>query len=245
MNDSAEKTNGSLKKYFRRLLVNDHIVLHNFESCRRSPEEKIMIRRSPAEEKQKQDAFGGPDLDSLERAVSGCRRCELHMTRNNTVFGTGNRSAPIVFVGEAPGRDEDLQGIPFVGRAGKLLDKILEAIGFGRDDVYIANILKCRPPGNRDPKEEEVEACERYLAAQLKLIDPVLICALGRVAAQNLLKTKASLKVLRESEHYYNGIRVVATYHPAALLRNPAYKRPTWEDMKLLRRLHDEALESR
>ncbi|MBN2184809.1 MAG: uracil-DNA glycosylase [Candidatus Krumholzibacteriota bacterium] len=245
MNNSAENTNVSLKKYLKRLLLNDHVVLHNFEDCCGSPEEKIMVKTSPAGEEEKEMVSGGSDLDSLEKAVTGCRRCELYRTRNNTVFGAGNRAASIVFIGEAPGRDEDLQGIPFVGRAGKLLDKILEAIGFSRDDIYIANILKCRPPGNRDPKEEEVEACERYLAAQLKSIDPVLICALGRVAAQNLLKTKASLKVLRESEHYYNGIRVVATYHPAALLRNPAYKRPTWEDMKLLRRLHDEALETR
>ena len=245
MNNPAENINGSLKKYLKRLSLNDHIVLHNFEDSSRLPGEKVMIKTSPAEGGGTQGDFGGSDLDSLEKAVSECRGCELHKTRNNTVFGAGNRSSAIVFIGEAPGRDEDLQGVPFVGRAGKLLDKILEAIGFSREDIYIANILKCRPPGNRDPKEEEVEACERYLAAQLKLIDPVLICALGRVAAQNLLKTKASLKVLRESTHYYNGIKVVATYHPAALLRNPAYKRPTWDDMKLLRSLHDEALESR
>ncbi len=182
------------------------------------------------------------DLESLEKKVAGCQECSLYKTRNKTVFGYGNPSARVVFIGEAPGRDEDLQGIPFVGRSGKLLDKILGAIGFTRDDIYIANILKCRPPENRDPREDEVEVCERYLARQLQLIDPVLICTLGRVAAQNLLKTKSSLKTLREGVHNYNGIKVVVTYHPAALLRNPHFKRPTWEDMKLLRRLHDEAV---
>lgn len=180
------------------------------------------------------------DLDALEKTVSVCRGCSLCETRTNTVFGDGNPSAGIVFVGEAPGRDEDLQGIPFVGRAGKLLDKILGSVGFSRKDVYIANMLKCRPPGNRDPLEEEVESCEPFLERQLELIDPVLICALGRVAGQSLLKTKASLKVLRQGIHHYNGVRALVTYHPAALLRNPQFKRPTWEDMKLLRRLYDE-----
>ncbi|MBN2070701.1 MAG: uracil-DNA glycosylase [Candidatus Krumholzibacteriota bacterium] len=188
---------------------------------------------------------GSIDLDSLEKTVSRCTRCDLHKTRTKTVFGAGNNSSAIVFVGEAPGRDEDLSGIPFIGRAGKLLDKIIESIGLSRDDVYIANILKCRPPSNRDPNEDEVAACEGYLAEQLKIIDPVLICALGRVAAQNLLKTKDTLKRLRESTHRYNGIKVVVTYHPAALLRNPNFKRPTWEDMKLLRRLYDESVAGR
>ena len=244
MKNSAENISGSLEKYLKRLSFNDHVVLHNFENGK-SPPGEIMIKTSSAEDEVTQRDLGGFDLDSLEMAVSECRECELHKTRNNTVFGSGNRSSSIVFIGEAPGRDEDLQGVPFVGRAGKLLDKIIEAIGFSREDIYIANILKCRPPGNRDPKEDEVEKCEGYLAAQLKLIDPVLICAMGRIAAQNLLKTKASLKVLREDIHYYNGIKVVVTYHPAALLRNPGFKRPTWEDMKLLRRLYDEALEAR
>ncbi len=181
----------------------------------------------------------GKDLASLERIVSGCTRCALSETRTKTVFGRGDPESGIVFVGEAPGRDEDLQGEPFVGRAGKLLDKILASIGLEREDVYIANILKCRPPGNRDPREDEVAACEAYLARQLELIKPRLICALGRVAGQNLLGTKASLKVLRQGIHYYNGIRVIVTYHPAALLRNPHFKRPAWEDMKMLRNLYD------
>lgn len=180
------------------------------------------------------------DLAGLEKMVAGCTKCRLHETRTNAVFGDGSPSARLVFIGEAPGRDEDLQGLPFVGRAGKLLDRMIAAIGFSRENVYIANILKCRPPGNRDPKEDEVTACEKYLARQIELIDPVLICALGRVAGQNLLGTRVPLRVLREGIHHYNGIRVVVTYHPAALLRNPNWKKGTWEDLQMLKALHDE-----
>jgi DNA polymerase len=194
----------------------------------------------------KEPGPGDEDLDSitfdeLEAAVAACRKCGLHEGRTKAVFGAGDRSAKIVFIGEAPGREEDLQGVPFVGRAGKLLDKILAAIEFSREDVYIANILKCRPPGNRDPNEEEVAACEGYLKRQLELIDPVVICALGRVAAQNLLKTKSPLGKMRGKIHYYNDIKTVVTYHPAALLRNPHFKRPAWEDMKMLRSIYDES----
>lgn len=184
--------------------------------------------------------LSGLDMEALEETVSGCDLCALGSERNRTVFGDGDPGAGIVFVGEAPGKEEDLQGLPFVGRAGKLLDKILEAMDLSRSEVYIANILKCRPPGNRDPNEEEVACCEGYLARQLELIDPVLICALGRVAGQNLLGTRAPLKELRGSLHRYNGIPVLVTYHPAALLRNPHLKRDAWEDMKELRRLYDE-----
>ncbi len=180
------------------------------------------------------------DLAGLEKMVAGCTKCRLHETRTNTVFGDGNRSARLVFIGEAPGRDEDMQGLPFVGRAGKLLDRMIAAMGFSREDVYIANILKCRPPGNRNPKEDEVTACEKYLVRQIELIDPVLICALGRVAGQNLLGTRATLRVLREGIHHYNGIRVVVTYHPAALLRNPNWKKDAWDDLQMLKALHDE-----
>jgi DNA polymerase len=197
--------------------------------------EEIIVKTSPARP-------GALDLDlsQLEKMVAGCAKCGLHKTRTRTVFGNGSPSARIVFIGEAPGRDEDLQGVPFVGRAGKLLDKMIAAIGFAREEVYIANILKCRPPGNRDPKEDEVIACEKYLARQIELIDPVIICALGRVAGQNLLGENAPLRVLREGEYSYNGIRVVVTYHPAALLRNPGWKKGAWKDLQLLKSLHDE-----
>jgi DNA polymerase len=142
-----------------------------------------------------------------------------------------------MFIGEAPGRDEDLKGEPFVGRAGQLLTKILAAIDLRREDVYITNILKCRPPNNRDPQESEVRCCERYLKQQIALIQPRYICALGRVAAQWLLQTNAPLGALRAGEYEYEGIPVIATYHPAALLRNPNFKKPCWEDMKKLRDL--------
>ena len=200
---------------------------------RRSAQE-IVIPESAAQS----DAAAG--LKAIADEVAKCCQCELEKTRINVVPGEGDPNARIVFVGEAPGRDEDLQGVPFVGRAGKLLDKMIAAIGFAREKVYIANILKCRPPNNRDPEKDEVISCEKYLARQIELIDPVIICALGRVAGQNLLGEKAPLRVLREGEHHYNGIRVIVTYHPAALLRNPNWKKGAWEDLQLLKKLHDE-----
>ena len=186
--------------------------------------------------------LSGYDLASLERVVASCERCSLCAGRTRTVFGSGNPSSKIVFVGEAPGREEDLQGLPFVGRAGQLLTKILAAMGLKRDDVYITNILKCRPPENRDPQEDEMRACEPYLARQLDLISPAIICALGRIAGHGLLKKGASLSVLRHGVHYYNDIKVAVTYHPAALLRNPNLKRDAWEDFQAVKRLYDEAI---
>jgi DNA polymerase len=176
-------------------------------------------------------------LDELRRTVSGCTLCALSESRTNTVFGVGTHETQVMFIGEAPGRDEDLKGEPFVGRAGQLLTKILAAIDLRREDVYITNILKCRPPNNRDPQESEVRCCERYLKQQIALIQPRYICALGRVAAQWLLQTNAPLGALRAGEYEYEGIPVIATYHPAALLRNPNFKKPCWEDMKKLRDL--------
>ena len=187
--------------------------------------------------------LSGHDMETLAEEVGKCRKCPLSGSRTNTVFGAGDPSAGVVFVGEAPGREEDLSGIPFVGRAGKLLDKILQAIEFSREQVFIANILKCRPPDNRDPNEKEVAACEPFLQRQLELIEPDIICALGRVAAQTLLRTRSSLGKMRGKIHYYNGIKMIATYHPAALLRNPNFKRPAWEDMKMLRSIYDSSSE--
>ncbi len=181
-------------------------------------------------------------LAELEREVATCTRCALSESRTKTVFGVGNPSAPVLFIGEAPGRDEDRLGEPFVGRAGKLLDRILAAMELDRTKVYIANILKCRPPNNRDPNEAEVRCCEDYLRAQIALIRPRMICALGRVAAHWLLRTSAPLGALRSGDHVYEGIPVIVTYHPAALLRNPALKKPCWEDMKkLMARLAERA----
>jgi uracil-DNA glycosylase family 4 len=180
------------------------------------------------------------DLAATDALVSKCERCGLSGGRTRTVFGSGNPSSRIVFIGEAPGRDEDLQGLPFVGRAGQLLTKMLAAIGFDREDVYITNILKCRPPGNREPQEDEMAACEPYLRRQLELIGPAMICALGRIAAHGLLKNTTALGILRQGMHYYHDIPVAATYHPAALLRNPNLKRDAWEDLQKMRKLYDE-----
>jgi len=181
-------------------------------------------------------------LESLASRVAGCTACKLHPTRTQTVFGVGDPDAKLVFVGEAPGRNEDEQGEPFVGRAGKLLNDILKAIGFAREDVYICNILKCRPPENRDPEPDEVRACEPFLVRQLEILQPKVICCLGRHAAMTLLQTRASLGSMRQDVSFYRGIPVLATYHPAALLRNPHWKRDTWDDVRRLRALHDALL---
>ncbi len=178
-------------------------------------------------------------LAALAAEVAPCARCKLAAGRTQTVFGVGDPDADLVLIGEAPGRDEDLQGQPFVGRAGQLLNDILKAIGLARGEVYICNILKCRPPDNRDPERDEVEACEPYLKRQLEIIAPRVICCLGRHAAHTLLGTAASLAALRESVHFYAGVPVLVTFHPAALLRNPHWKRPTWDDVRRLRALYD------
>jgi uracil-DNA glycosylase family 4 len=186
--------------------------------------------------------LSGLDYTALETLVASCTMCPLSESRTRTVFGSGDPNANIIFIGEAPGREEDIQGKPFVGRAGQLLTKILAAVGFTREEVYITNILKCRPPENRDPSEREAQACKPYLKRQIELIKPALICALGRIAGQNLLERNASLSVLRENIHYYENVRTVVTYHPAALLRNPNLKRAAWEDIQEVRRIYDETL---
>lgn len=174
-------------------------------------------------------------LAEVQREVAACTRCdELARTRTQTVFGVGNPYARLVFVGEAPGLDEDRQGEPFVGAAGQLLGRIIQACTLRREDVYICNILRCRPPGNRNPLPVEAAACREYLDRQLAIIRPEFICCLGAVAAQNLLGTTASIGRLRGQFHDYNGIKVLCTYHPAYLLRTPTAKRRTWEDMQLL-----------
>lgn len=181
----------------------------------------------------------GLTLDAFREEICTCTRCPLGATRNQFVFGSGDPNAGIMFVGEAPGADEDQSGLPFVGAAGQLLTKIVEAMGLSREEVYICNILKCRPPGNRDPQPEEIAQCEPYLKRQIDLVQPRVLCTLGRFAAQTLLRSDLTMGRLRQSEHRYEGIPLVATYHPAALLRNPQWKRPTWEDIKKVRRLYD------
>ncbi len=164
--------------------------------------------------------------------IGACTRCKLHQGRQNIVFGVGDPAARIMFVGEGPGANEDRLGAPFVGRAGELLDRIISAMGLARGDVYIANIVKCRPPGNRDPEPEEVEQCEPFLKEQIRIIEPEALVALGRVAATTLLNVDRPLGRLRGRWHQYEGIPLRATYHPAALLRNAGLKRPCWEDVQ-------------
>jgi len=180
------------------------------------------------------------NLDELYDNIHECQKCALGETRNKFVFGVGNQNADLLLIGEAPGADEDKQGIPFVGRAGKLLTDILKAVNFEREEVYIANILKCRPPNNRDPLPSEREVCKPYLFRQIELIKPKLILCLGKVASNVLLNTNDSLTKLRSEVHEVHGVNVMVTYHPAALLRNPHWKKGTWEDVQKVRKLYDE-----
>jgi DNA polymerase len=190
------------------------------------------VRRPPAS-----PAVAAPGWESLQVEVRGCMRCGLAASRTQTVFGVGNRAAELLVIGEAPGADEDARGEPFVGRAGQLLNSMLRALGSPRDTVYIANILKCRPPGNRDPSPEEVTCCLPYLRRQIDLVGPRLLLAVGRIAAQNLLATDTPIGKLRGRVHEFGeaGTPVIVTYHPAYLLRSPGEKRKAWGDLKFVR----------
>jgi len=179
-------------------------------------------------------------LDDVRAVLGDCTRCKLHAGRTNIVFGVGNPNAKLVFVGEGPGRDEDLKGEPFVGRAGQLLTDIIEkGMKLKRSDVYIANVVKCRPPDNRNPEDDEIAACEPFLLMQLAVIRPRIICALGKFAAQTLLKTKEPISSLRGNAYQYHGITLIPTYHPAYLLRNPKEKVVVWEDVKKIITLYN------
>ncbi len=175
------------------------------------------------------------ELPLLERMVAECRKCPLCETRTRTVFADGDPGARLMFIGEAPGRDEDLRGLPFVGRAGQLLDRMIAAIDLKREEVYICNVLKCRPPENRTPIPSEVASCLPYLEQQIALVRPKLICALGLSAVQALLQTKGSMASMRGRTFEFRGVPLIPTYHPAALLRTPSLKREAWEDMKRVR----------
>lgn len=177
-------------------------------------------------------------LSAIRADIGDCTRCKLHtLGRTQVVFGTGNLNADLMFVGEAPGADEDLEGVPFVGRSGQLLTKIIEAIELERDDVYIANVIKCRPPQNRNPEPDEVATCEPFLFQQIDAIKPKVIVALGKFAAQTLLRTEDPISRLRGRVFDYRGAKLIPTFHPAYLLRNPSAKREVWEDMKLVKKL--------
>jgi len=192
-------------------------------------------------EKREESSIEIQTLDEFYNKINTCLKCELGKTRKKFVFGVGNPNADLMLIGEAPGAEEDAQGIPFVGRAGKLLTDILKAINFSRDDVYIANILKCRPPNNRDPLPVERETCFPYLDKQIELIKPKILLCLGRIAANTLLKKSEPMSLLRGGNIFnYLNIPVMVTYHPAALLRNPNWKKGCWEDVQAVRKLYDE-----
>lgn len=197
-------------------------------------------REPPADAAEDEfDTHAAPaDWEALRQTVSACTRCSLHQTRTQTVFGVGNRHADWMIIGEAPGQEEDRRGEPFVGKAGKMLDEMLQALGLDRTTVFIANILKCRPPGNRDPSADEAAACRGYLDRQIQLVAPKIVLAVGRIAAQQLLSTDAALGALRGKKHQLDdGTPLVVTYHPAYLLRSPTQKRKAWQDLVLARNL--------
>jgi uracil-DNA glycosylase len=193
---------------------------------------------SPGDDAARNDIDEASALAALRAEIGDCSRCKLHrLGRRQIVFGVGNPKAVLMFAGEAPGRDEDIQGIPFVGRAGQLLTKMIEAIGMKREDVYIANVIKCRPPENRNPEPDEVATCEPFLVRQVETIKPKVIVALGTFAAQALLKTTDSISRLRGRVYVYGGAKLIPTFHPAYLLRSPERKRDAWEDLKLAKSL--------
>ena len=173
-----------------------------------------------------------PLLDEIRRELGDCKRCKLCTGRKNIVFGAGSPRAELVFVGEGPGADEDVQGVPFVGAAGQLLTKMIEAMGYRRDDVYICNVVKCRPPNNRNPEPDEVTACEPFLRAQLRAVQPKVVVALGKFAAQTLLRDTTPITKMRGNWREYEGIKLMPTFHPAYLLRQPAEKKKAWEDLQ-------------
>jgi len=179
-------------------------------------------------------------LAPVKKEVFSCRRCPLYKTKRNYVFSDGDPEAQLMFVGEAPGEDEDIQGIPFVGRAGQLLTKMIEAMGLKRRDVYICNVIKCRPPENRAPLPEEVAACKGYLLRQIDIISPKVICCLGKHSAQALLETEVFITKIRGKEFEFNGVTLIPTYHPAYLLRNPSSKKEVWQDLKKIMKILSE-----
>jgi uracil-DNA glycosylase len=216
--------------------------LSRFSMKQRRLSEKSLDAYTPEEsiscdEKEDRNRHGIETLEDVRLALGECRRCRLCKARKNIVFGEGNPKAEIVFVGEAPGEDEDVQGRPFVGRAGQLLTRIIEAMGLKREDVYICNILKCRPPKNRNPQQEEIESCEPFVIRQIEAIRPKVICTLGTFAARTLLKKEIPVSLLRGQFHSFRGIQLMPTYHPAYLLRNPSAKKQVWEDVQKIMKM--------
>jgi len=231
-------------KYERYMGIEGYMI--NEDTCLKGSikEDECTDNALPKTKEQKKEA-----LEKMRNNMLNCARCKLHTTRTNLVFGSGNPDATIMFVGEAPGRDEDEQGLPFVGRSGKLLTKIIESIGttnttpigLKRDDVYIANILKSRPPGNRNPEPDEIAACSPFLFEQIEIIKPKVICSLGTFSAHTLLNTTTPISKLRGKFYPFRGSLLLPTFHPAYLLRNPSKKADVWEDMKMIAREYQKA----
>jgi len=213
-------------EFFRDIGVTSLEVSSSAPQRQPSPQPQPTMSSAPS---------NAPGLQSIRDEIGDCQRCKLARTRTNIVFGSGNPNAELVFVGEAPGFEEDQQGLPFVGRAGQLLTKIIESISLKREDVYICNVLKCRPPDNRNPEPDEVMTCNPFLRKQLGVIRPKVVCCLGTFAAQTVMQTTSSISKLRGKFYDIDGIRVIATFHPAYLLRSPDKKREVWEDMKQIR----------
>jgi len=221
--------------------VREHIALQKLQGIRMLPRSfpSVTVRENTLPYSAAKDAMHMPahlkqtQLQAIREDIGDCQRCRLHSSRRNIVFGVGNPDARLVFVGEAPGADEDVQGEPFVGKAGQLLTRIIEAIKLKRSEVYIANVVKCRPPGNRDPQDDEIQTCIPFLKKQLAVIQPRIICTLGRYSTQALLETREGITALRGRFHeLQNGMKVMPTYHPSFLLRYPEKKREVWEDMQ-------------
>jgi uracil-DNA glycosylase family 4 len=229
--------------------VREYIELQKLRGMRTIPCSfpSVTVRENTLPYSAAKDAMHMPahlkqtQLQAIREDIGDCQRCRLHSSRRNIVFGVGNPDARLVFVGEAPGADEDVQGEPFVGKAGQLLTRIIEAIKLKRSEVYIANVVKCRPPGNRDPQDDEIQTCIPFLKKQLAVIQPRIICTLGRYSTQALLETREGITALRGRFHVLqNGIKVMPTYHPSFLLRYPEKKRETWEDMQKVQKEYAE-----
>ena len=244
MQDANDIDEPNRKAYLDALGIKTWQSRANEETDQDSDLEKNKLESTPVEETKTSADIGIDaekistlDLNKLAEFVATCQACELHKTRKQTVFGVGHHKADWLVIGEAPGADEDRQGEPFVGRAGQLLTQMLRAIGLAREEVFIANILKCRPPNNRDPKANEILACNTFLNRQIELLEPKIVLALGRIAAQSLLQTDIPIGKLRGKLYHLekNNIPTVVTYHPAYLLRSPKEKRKVWEDLKFAR----------
>ena len=231
MSEDPKESLGELVRATRRHVESLRSSGHRLESRRPKPRSELLGAQVQAAAPL---PVAGQSLEQIREDLGDCTRCKLHSTRTQIVFGVGNPQADLVIVGEAPGRDEDLRGEPFVGRAGKLLTDILAAIGLSRDDVYICNVVKCRPPENRNPEPDEIAACSPYLRAQIRSIRPKLLCTLGKFAAHTLSGQETPISRMRGNYFDFEGIPTMVTYHPAYLLRNPSAKKDVWEDMKKL-----------